>query len=240
MTVWSSSVLSFFLSSTKNLILLCLTCSLPFLGLSQIQEKITRLEIQDELTIKQVRSISYPVNTSKPHNLYLHQDWISGWVSHKKDSTVLPIMTRFNILNGAVEVKWREQIRMLRLEDVDVVMIGSRIFLPNKGAPSNYFELLSYGRLHLLCAYELIYSYEGSNVLTTSVNGEKKYNYKPVFFYSKDRKHFSPLKSGKKKILKIMEDNENAKQFIEAENLKLFRKEDLIKLFDFYNGKLKE
>ncbi|MEM6700016.1 MAG: hypothetical protein AAF599_16555, partial [Bacteroidota bacterium] len=170
-----------------------LVFTLPLLGLSQIQEKITKLEEQDELTIKQVRSISFPVNSSKIHNLYLHQDWISGWVSHKKDTTILPIMTRFNVLNGAVEVKWREQIRMLRLEDVDVVMIGSRIFLPSKSAPSNYFELLSYGKLYLLCAYELIYSYEGSNVLTTSVNGEKKYNYKPVFFYSKDRKYFSPL-----------------------------------------------
>jgi len=219
---------------------LWLICFLPFLGLSQIQEKITKLEMQDELTIKQVRSISYPVNIAKPHNLYLHQDWISGWVSHRKDSVILPIMTRFNVLNGAVEVKWREQIRMLRLEDVEVVMIGSRIFLPNKDAPSNYFELLSYGQLHLLCAYELIYSYEGSNVLTTSVNGEKKYNYKPVFFYSKDRKHFYPLKSGKKKILKIMEDAEKARQFIETENLRLAKKEDLIKLFDFYNGKLQE
>ena len=139
MIVWQSSVLSFFFTSKKNLILLYLACSLPFLGLSQIQEKISKLEARDELTIKQVRSISYPVNSAKPHNLYLHQDWISGWVSHKKDSTILPIMTRFNVLNGAVEVKWREQIRMLRLEEIDGVMIGSRIFLQNENAPSNYF-----------------------------------------------------------------------------------------------------
>ena len=33
-----------------------------------------------------------------------------------------------------------------------------------------------------------------------------------------------------------MEDNEDVRQFIETENLRLHKKEDLIKLFDFYNG----
>ena len=34
----------------------------------------------------------------------------------------------------------------------------------------------------------------------------------------------------------LMENNEGARQLIETGNLKLHKKEDLVKLFDLYNG----
>ncbi|MEL6719359.1 MAG: hypothetical protein AAFO82_13000 [Bacteroidota bacterium] len=213
-------------------------CFLPFISFAQLGEKVIQLQAKDEQTAKEVRSISYPVNPSKPHTLYLHPDWALGWVTLKKDSTIYPVMARFNILTGAIEVKWQEQIRMLRANAVEMAMVGTHILIPNKSSPSNYYELLSYGKLNLLCAFELTYTYEGSNVLTSSINGEKKNNFKSVFFYYEEGEKISSLKTNKKKVLEVMKNAAEAKQFIEAENLKLSRKEDLVKLFDSYNDKL--
>ncbi|MEM8527085.1 MAG: hypothetical protein AAGG68_20765 [Bacteroidota bacterium] len=214
---------------------LWLFCFLPVFSFAQLESKIAQLKAIDEQTAKEVRSVSYPVNQTKPHTLYLHPEWTLGWVTLKKDSTTYPVMTRFNILSSAIEIKWQEQVRMLRTNAIEMAMIGTHILLPDKSSPSNYYELLSYGKLNLLCAFELTYTYEGSNVLTSGINGEKKNSFRSVFFYYKKGQNVTPLKTGKKKVLEVMGNNAEAKLFLDAENLKLSRKEDLVKLFEFYN-----
>jgi len=216
-------------------IFLWLICLFPFVGFAQLGEKIDQLQATDEENAKILRSVSYPTNPSKPHNLYLHPEWISGWLNLKQNDDLLPVVTRFNILTGAVEVKWQEQIRMLRADAVEMVMIGTHLFLPYKTSPSNYFEVLSHGKLNLLSAYKLTYTYEGSNVLTSSVTGEKKNNARSTFYYFKEGESVVGLKTGKKKILELMDNDPKMKQFITNENLRLSKKEDLVKLFDFYN-----
>lgn len=89
--------------------------------------------------------------------------------------------------------------------------------------------------MNLLESYQLSVSYEGSNVLASNGNGEKKRTAKLVYYYNKDGEIAKPLKTKKKKILELMGNNEDVKQFIQSEKLKLSKKEHLVKLFDYYN-----
>lgn len=125
---------------------------------------------------------------------------------------------------------------MLQANRVDMVLTGPRFFVSDESSPTNYFEILSHGQLNLLESYQLITTYEGSNNLTSNINGEEKQTATAVYYYKKDGEIAQPLKIRRKIILDLMENNEAVEQFIETEKLRLHKKEDLVKLFDFYNG----
>ncbi|MEM6376584.1 MAG: hypothetical protein AAF705_00085 [Bacteroidota bacterium] len=183
-----------------------------------------------------LHSVSFPISLKQTHNLYIYPEWVSGWLSLKGHSKLIPLMARFNILTGGVEFKSRKQIRMLQANSVDMVLIGSRYFISDATSPTNYYEILSNGRLNLLGSHQLIETYEGSNNLTSSVNGKKKRTAIIVYYYKKEDEVATPLKIRRKKILALMGDDESMRQFIETGKLKLSKKEHLVKLFDFYNG----
>lgn len=208
----------------------------PQRSIAQFDAQIAELQKIDRANLELLHSVSFPVSLKQPHDLYIYSEWISGWLSLKGNGELIPLMTRFNILTGGVEIKSRKQIRMLQVDRVDMVLMGPRFFVSDEASPTNYFEILSHGQLNLLESYQLITTYEGSNNLTANINGERKQTATAVYYYQKDGEIAEPLKIRKKIILELMENNEDVEQFIETENLKLQKKEDLVKLFDFYNG----
>lgn len=208
----------------------------PQNAIAQFDAKIAELQEIERANLELLLSVSFPVSLKQQHNLYIYSEWISGWLSLKGSSELIPLVTRFNILTGGVEIKTRKQIRMLQANRVDMVLMGPRFFVPDESSPTNYFEILSHGQLNLLESYQLITTYEGSNNLTSHINGEKTQTATAVYYYQKDGEIAQPLKTRRKIILELMENNEDVKQFIDTEKLKLYKKEHLVKLFDFYNG----
>lgn len=208
----------------------------PQNAIAQFDAKIAELQEIDRANLELLHRVSFPVSPKQPHDLYIYSEWISGWLSLKGKDELVPLMTRFNILTGGVEIKSRKQIRMLQTDRVDMVLMGPRFFVSDESSPTNYFEILSHGQLNLLESYQLITTYEGSNNLTPSINGEKKQTATAIYYYRKDGEIAQPLKTRRKTILELMGNNEDVRQFIETENLRLHKKEDLVRLFDFYNG----
>ena len=208
----------------------------PQNAIAQFDAKIAELQKIERTNLELLHSVSFPVSLKQSHDLYIYSEWISGWLSLKGKGELIPLMTRFNILTGGVEIKSRKQIRMLQANRVDMVLMGPRFFVSDESSPTNYFEILSHGQLNLLESYQLITTYEGSNNLTSNINGEEKQTATAVYYYKKDGEVAQPLKIRRKIILELMENNEAVEQFIETEKLRLHKKEDLVKLFDFYNG----
>ena len=208
----------------------------PQNAIAQFDAKIAELQKIERTNLELLHSVSFPVSLKQSHDLYIYSEWISGWLSLKGKGELIPLMTRFNILTGGVEIKSRKQIRMLQANRVDMVLMGPRFFVSDESSPTNYFEILSHGQLNLLESYQLITTYEGSNNLTSNINGEEKQTATAVYYYKKDGEIAQPLKIRRKIILELMENNEAVEQFIETEKLRLHKKEDLVKLFDFYNG----
>jgi len=207
----------------------------PQNGIAQFDAKIAELQKIERANLELLHSVSFPVSLKQSHDLYIYSEWISGWLSLKGNDELIALMTRFNILTGGVEFKSRKQIRMLEANSVEMVLMGTRFFISDESSPTNYFEILSHGQLNLLGSYQLITTYEGSNNLTSNINGTKKRTASVVYYYKKDGEIAKPLKTRRKKILELMENNENVEQLIETEKLKLSKKEDLVRLFDFYN-----
>ena len=217
--------------------LLLIFCFLPKYGISQLKEKIAHIEAIDNENVNTLIEVSFPINITKTHKLYLYPEWSTGWLRLKSKKDLIPAMTRFNILTGTVELMCRKSIRTLKADRVEMVKIGTHLFVPNELSPSNYFEVLSVGKLNLLRAYQLNFTYEGSsNTLTSVVTGEKRSTAKFAYYCSKKGAPVQPFKTKKKKILELMEGDEKVKQFIDSEKLKFSAMEDLRKLFDFYNG----
>ena len=95
---------------------------------AQFDAQIAELQQIDRANLELLHSVSFPVSLKQPHDLYIYSEWISGWLSLKDNDELIPLMTRFNILTGGVELKSRKQVRMLQVDRVDMVLMGPRFF----------------------------------------------------------------------------------------------------------------
>lgn len=79
-----------------------LFCFYPWNCIAQFETKIAQLETIEEANLKILHSVSFPIGLQNTHDLYIHSEWISGWLSLNGETEMIPLMTRFNILTGGV------------------------------------------------------------------------------------------------------------------------------------------
>jgi hypothetical protein len=126
------------------------------------------------------------------------------------------------------------------------LQIGDRLFMNSlmydkwtKEFKYGYLEVLADGKLKLLKQYQKTYTY---NSFTTKYNGgggDKNYHYidKDRLFYKTGIASAIELKKGKKKILKIFEDEAPmVEEYVEENKLNFRSEEDLKEIFKYYNS----
>ena len=211
-------------------------------GLAQdVNSSIEQLSLHLDESEKLLKDYSFPTKSKKIHNLYLNINWQNSYaITNSGD--LIQFSGRYNAMNQAVEMKLRSGIHTLQSRKTKLVIIGDNMLIPLSGEVIDmgerriYFEILSKGKVTLLKQFTLAYFMDGTNSLTAAYNGERKYQINPVYYTTTNYKKLTRLKLTKKRVLELFGEREQEmKQFLKSNKLKVNEEQDLKRLFDAFN-----
>lgn len=176
-------------------------------------------------------------------DIYLNSQWLPGKVL-TKDTVLVEAPLRYRVYDDEMQVLVNGQTKALFPEQIRAVSIGERIFVPLEYKASKkkkafaYFELLVEGDLSLLLRRELEIKPADYNPALNIGSRHDQVITNEVFYYKKEGKLPLSFKQTTKSVLKVLGARKKAvAQFAKENNLTVKSKEDLIKLFQFYNRK---
>ncbi len=209
----------------------------------QINRLLTQSSgVQDSIR-REISRISYLMTSSANNpNFYLNPNWQSSFII-TNEQKVYHFSGRMNALDNSIEVKLEEEIRTIHPDQLQVVVIGTRSFLPTKGTSIDftnqrnvYLEVLSYGKIHLMVHYFYRSQSGVNNRLSPNTNGG---NFKilPIYYYTKDGEDITRLRTSKKRILSLFGDqSDQVENFARDNRLRFSDDNHLVRIFDYYNS----
>lgn len=219
--------------------LICLLSASSIYG--QNYTAVKTILAQGKQMEEQVNQLSVAVSRRKAHMLYLNADWQNSAVVDATGQMIY-FNGRFSVLDRAIELKTRQGIRSISPVKVKAAMVGDRYFVvvPSDQLKENtgtaFYEILSIGKVNLYVLHILKSRMTGSNGITTAINGDKVYYISEQIYCQPKEGLCQKLKFNTKKILALFGDRKaDVEAFAEENNLKFKSKEDLIRIFNFYN-----
>lgn len=198
--------------------------------------------VQDSIR-REISKISYLMTSSANNsNFYLNPAWQSSFIITNNEK-VYHFSGRMNALDNSIEVKLGEEIRTIHPDQLKVVVIGTRTFLPVKGSEIDftdqrtvYLEVLSYGKVHLMVHYFYRSQTGVNNRLSPNTNGGS-FKILPIHYYTKNGGNIDRLRTSKRKVLSLFGDqSEQVENYARDNRLHFSDDNDLVRIFDFYNG----
>ncbi len=166
---------------------------------------------------QKLKEISSPVALAKSQikGIYLDPLWTAG-VVYAVSGEVYYCPARFNIHRNRIEIKTADDMRVLHPVAIHAVKLDAQVFIPltsdekNDGTSAIYFEVLSGGDHSLLKKYSLSLHTTGGTALHTNLGSGKEYRQSSALYYAHKGQNAQRLKTGKKSILKLMEEHQAA------------------------------
>lgn len=198
--------------------------------------------VQDSIR-REISKISYLMTSSANNpNFYLNPAWQSSFIITNNEK-VYHFSGRMNALDNSIEVKLEDEIRTIHPDQLQVVVIGTRTFLPVKGSEIDftdqqtvYLEVLSYGKVNLMVHYFYRSQTGVNNRLSPNTNGG---NFKilPIHYYTGKDGDLVRLRTSKKKVLSLFGDQSDRVENYARDNRLHFSDEnDLERIFDYFNS----
>lgn len=203
---------------------------------AQIDPALLVLENYTEEMESTYKTLSFATKSSQKHNLYVDGEWQHSFIVGTENQ-ITHFNGRYNVLNKSIELTYKGQVRTINSDKIRYAKIGQHIFAPFQTSEgSEYFEILSNGSVSLLLKYDLSEKMTSSNALVSQVVGETSYASQEELYFKKGNK-IEKLKSSKKKVLELFDDHTGEiESFADERKTRFGRKEDLIRVFNFYNG----
>jgi hypothetical protein len=140
-------------------------------------------------------------------------------------------------------MQYDDQVRTIYPEQLKIAKIGKNTILPLRSneveeleSDITYFELLSNGKIKLLSRPFCRAVADDGNSLLPQVTAEKSYKIEQDFYYAQGNT-IKRLRSSRKKVLEIFGPQSEAMEtYLKDNHLRLNKQEDLMQLFDYYNG----
>ena len=184
-------------------------------------------------------------NTTK---LFLEEDWYIGDVKSFEDEFIVNKPLKYEIIHNRLEMQINGQIMGLShlyvksfewfnvTDNRRAIFLNCKDLLFKDSQPIGFLEILSEGRLTLSSHKTVKKSQRNNNKTSVTGDHEDDVFIKEQLYYSKDGGLITLLPKKRKDIFKIFEDKKDTvKEFIHWNNLVFKQKEDLVKIFDFYN-----
>lgn len=231
--------------------ILSITLTLVILGLcqtvkSQIVDKNPNLFLsRSNGLIPEVTPLRQDAGAIK---MFLEDDWYIGDVKSFEDEFIINKPLKYEIIRNRLEMQINGQIMGLSHRHVKsfewfnvtdnrrAVFLNCKDLLFQDAQLIGFLEILSEGKI-TLSGHKTVKIFQGNS--STSVSGSHRKDdvfIKEQFYYSIDGGLITLLPKKRRDILKIFGDKkETVKQFLNWNGLVFKRKEDLVKIFDFYN-----
>lgn len=218
--------------------LLCCTSN----GFGQIAQTIEKLGHIQKTNIEAIEDLSYPSRSTRTHHFYLDKSWQNSYVITLSDE-VIYFNGRYNVLNKAIECFSNNQQRILYPKKVKGAVVGKNAFIPlsqelvRQMGNNRYAEILSSGQIHLLNSYIMDTRMDSGSSISFEGTGKKTYFIDEVLYYTQDFKSITKLSKSKNNVLDLFgTKRETIADFVKENRLRFNNKEDLIRIFDFYNA----
>lgn len=210
---------------------------------NQINDLLTQSSVVQDSVRREISRISYLITSSVNNpNFYLNPNWQSSFIITNEEK-VYHFSGRMNALDNSIEVKLGEEIRTIHPDQLRLVVIGRRTFMPFKGSEIDftdqrnvYLEVLSYGKIHLMVHYFYRSQTGVTNRLSPNTNGG---NFKilPIYYCIRDGSRLTRLRTSKRKILDLFSDQrDRVENYTKEQHLRFSDGNDLVRVFDFYNS----
>lgn len=209
---------------------------------AQVDSALYQLEQYESRMMSALKKISFPTRSSREHFLYLNKGWQNSYAI-TLDNRIISFNGRYNILNGGIEMQYEDQVRTIYPEQIKIARIGKNTILPLRSneveeleSDITYFELLSNGKIKLLSRPFCRAVADDGNSLLPQVTAEKSYKIEEDFYYAQGNT-IKRLRSSRKKVLELFgAHSETMEVYLKDNHLRLNKQEDLMQLFDYYNG----
>ncbi|MCF8302583.1 MAG: hypothetical protein K9I94_04835 [Bacteroidales bacterium] len=175
-------------------------------------------------------------------SIYLNDEFIEGALTLENGSQIDDLSYRYNLYTQQMEfIKGEDSLALAKPSEIselhfdDHVFVWER-FLTRKGEiKCGYFELLSEGKINLLLRRQIAYH------VSAECDGLERFTpdtYVRVnsFYYQHDDQPAQMLKPRERRLMKLFSDEkETIRGFMVNKAIDVNRKEDLMRLFSYYN-----
>jgi|GEM_PF-2624150 len=205
------------------------------------QSTLSTLRDHQTAQVEKIVKLSSALSKSrKGHTLYLNPNWQNSAIE-TLDGKIYYFNGRYSVLDNSIEARTSSGIRVILPSRVKSAMIGHRYFasigsdqIDEKSNPV-YLEILTSGKANLFYKHILKSRMRGSNSLTAGLNGEKEYYKDKELYYSVNQNLIKKVKSKKKMLKDFGLDKDILERFAKDQKLKFNSKEDLMKIFEYYD-----
>ena len=233
--------MSYFNKILPWLLPIFLICGFEFSAYGQVETYQYLRSTQDSVTTA-LSKISAQLNTKRrAHTFYIEKEW-QHCTMQTKDGRLFHFNGRYSVLDNAIEWNMNGKSGKIYPGRMNGASIGNRVFVPipadriDGERSASYFEVLEAGNMSLFVRHTLDYKVEGSNGLTSNVNGEKVYFMTEELYYAQGDDALKKLKGGKKRVLKLFENRrDDMETYVESKKIKFNDRKDLRELFNRYN-----
>lgn len=214
----------------------------PIPAFNQTVQTLNRIKQHSAHSIEAIKEISYPSRSNKTHNFYLNKNWQNSFIL-SLSGEIIYFNGRYNVLSKTIECLISEEVRVIYPRKIKGAVIGENLFVPlsegniQQVDNNRYIEVLSTGKLHLVNSYIMDTRMETGSSISFEGTGKKAYFVDEVLYYTHDFKTFEKLDKSKNKVLELFGTKiETVADFVKEYRLRFNNKEDLVKIFDFYNA----
>ena len=178
---------------------------------------------------------------------YFRDEWMIGDLMTSDSTRLEDLSLKYNVSDNLLEIKVDEEIKVIPYEKVTafylndplkskpVVFVSSEVLKEKKNVINGFYELVYDGPVDLLQKYKVEVVEASYNVAMDVGSKSDKLVQKSEFFVS-TKSALEPLERNNSKFVAQLdkEKEEELLSFIKTHKLKLKKKEDLIKIFEYY------
>lgn len=175
--------------------------------------------------------------------IFFNEDWVKGKVYFNTEYKVSDVPIKYLVKGGKMLIDHKgEVLAISNPQTMDSIVIDNHTFIYGKLLYGNkvrddFMELLGGKEKLQLLKYYTCRFIKGRDVSSYSAPDPDRYVLKKEYYIRKDNQVAELVKVNKKSIWQLLDDKkENVQAFIKKNKLKIGKENDLIQIFNYYNG----
>ncbi|WP_282125330.1 hypothetical protein [Marinifilum flexuosum] len=175
--------------------------------------------------------------------IFFNEDWEKGIVYFNTEYKVSDVPIKYLVKGGEMLIDHKGQVLAIsNPQTMDSILINKHKFIYTQlmygsKIKDDYIELLGGDEKLQLLKYYTCRFIKGRDVSSYSAPDPDRYVLKVEYYIRRNNEVAELIKVNKKSILQLLADRrEKVQAFVKKNKLKVGREDDLIKIFNHYNG----
>ncbi|WP_321280874.1 hypothetical protein [Marinifilum fragile] len=175
--------------------------------------------------------------------IFFNEDWVKGKIYFNTEYTVSDVPIKYLVKGGKMLIHHKGEILAVsNPQTMDSIIINKHKFIYaqlmyGNNVKYDYMELLGGDEKLQILKYYTCRFIKGRDVSSYTAPDPDRYVLKKEYYIRRSNGVAELIKVNKKSILQLLADkSENVKTFVKKNKLKIGKENDLIQIFNYYNG----